>query len=440
MSTYRSLCSLSAFLACVYSPVSPALALSLLKKSLLRKNKRLQQHKHKSKNKHKSDLEPQPGDEEFDKNDPNSYRSLTSAETTFRKKSACAADYVRTFYNPLPSGFRIAEAERSQVDSLGGDSTYGEILPDSLAQILWLMHIGPDDVFYDLGSGIGKTVIQAAMTTPAKKVVGVEVADSRFSVAEKALQTLKKDVAQRTKDEQIVALQQQLAVLKATGVSEDERNKAANGNAMPMASEVTDQLTAAGKRNDANAAKCGYVKDNDLLRGTKPVAFANLGGSGATEQFSMYSGATEKNMDKVKFLNEDFTKVNMQDATVIFSATVLYQPALLAKICNNLGPNVKQFASMSVLELVPECDRRLCLLYHTELPMSWGDTPVRVYRMKQSKTYGDKFCKTSHVAGPGGILMQMPESDPIPVSYWGGKHSAEFVQQEKMLEREAYPS
>ena len=48
-------------------------------------------------------------------------------------------------------------------DFAASEGTYGEILPSSLRRIVQemdLIKLGPDDVFYDLGSGTGKVVAQ----------------------------------------------------------------------------------------------------------------------------------------------------------------------------------------------------------------------------------------------------------------------------------------
>lgn len=81
------------------------------------------------------------------------------------------------------SGFVIlspqekASIERSYTKKT---SIYGEIPYDSLQVILDNEHFGPNDVFYDLGCGVGKVPVQVFLNTPAKKVVGIELSASRF--------------------------------------------------------------------------------------------------------------------------------------------------------------------------------------------------------------------------------------------------------------------
>lgn len=81
------------------------------------------------------------------------------------------------------SGYLISGADARAVRATKGSPTYGEITVTSLARLLEYLDLGPDDVFYDLGSGIGKVVLQVAMTCDIRRVVGIEMAHSRHSAA-----------------------------------------------------------------------------------------------------------------------------------------------------------------------------------------------------------------------------------------------------------------
>lgn len=81
------------------------------------------------------------------------------------------------------SGFTIQEQERNLIEQAGGNATYGEIKPESLAQILDYFKLSASDVFVDLGSGVGKACVQVALTTPAK-AIGIELSTSRHEAAE----------------------------------------------------------------------------------------------------------------------------------------------------------------------------------------------------------------------------------------------------------------
>jgi len=89
------------------------------------------------------------------------------------------------------NAFGIPEHETKLIEERGGAPTYGEIKPESLATIFNDIGVTNKDVFYDLGSGSGKTVIQAYLEFPFKKVVGVELSEKRYNYALEVLQVLR---------------------------------------------------------------------------------------------------------------------------------------------------------------------------------------------------------------------------------------------------------
>jgi SAM-dependent methyltransferase len=90
------------------------------------------------------------------------------------------------------SGFGIDATESTAITQQGGAPTYGEITYEGGQQLLQNLNLTDQDVFYDLGCGIGKLVVQAFFETPAKKVVGMELSPTRCkhakSVQQKVLQ------------------------------------------------------------------------------------------------------------------------------------------------------------------------------------------------------------------------------------------------------------
>lgn len=83
------------------------------------------------------------------------------------------------------SGFSIPTTEREKIGNEGGAATYGEITYDSLKKVLDNLRLKNNDVFYDLGSGVGKVVVQVFLTSPVKKAAGVELSTTRFQHAQK---------------------------------------------------------------------------------------------------------------------------------------------------------------------------------------------------------------------------------------------------------------
>jgi SAM-dependent methyltransferase len=83
-------------------------------------------------------------------------------------------------------GFDIPSRDVRAVSQSKGSSTYGELMPAATLHLLDALALDRDDVFYDLGAGVGKVVLLAAASTPVARAVGVELARSRCDQAERA--------------------------------------------------------------------------------------------------------------------------------------------------------------------------------------------------------------------------------------------------------------
>lgn len=69
--------------------------------------------------------------------------------------------------------------------------TYGEVSVESLTSvILPLLNLQQSDVFYDLGCGTGKIVVQVALQTPCMVSKGIELMENRVREGSRALKRL----------------------------------------------------------------------------------------------------------------------------------------------------------------------------------------------------------------------------------------------------------
>lgn len=84
-------------------------------------------------------------------------------------------------------GFEIPKVDVQEIKKSKGSHVYGEINHQSLTKLLSYLNLGPTDVFFDLGSGVGKVILHTALTTPVKKAVGVELSQTRHHEAKAAL-------------------------------------------------------------------------------------------------------------------------------------------------------------------------------------------------------------------------------------------------------------
>lgn len=71
-------------------------------------------------------------------------------------------------------GYSISEQDREKLSYWYIGHTYGEILFPSFAEILAKAEPKSGDVFYDLGSGVGKATIAASLLYDFSRVVGIE--------------------------------------------------------------------------------------------------------------------------------------------------------------------------------------------------------------------------------------------------------------------------
>lgn len=85
-------------------------------------------------------------------------------------------------------GFEIPKSDEKQVRQSKGSPIYGEINHQSLNKLLDHLKLTSRDVFFDLGSGVGKVVLQTALVSPVKSCIGVELSTARHNDALNALE------------------------------------------------------------------------------------------------------------------------------------------------------------------------------------------------------------------------------------------------------------
>jgi len=79
------------------------------------------------------------------------------------------------------NGFELSYLEKKDHPNLS--LTYGEIHLESFLALLSLAKPRPEHVFYDLGSGVGKTVFAASMVYGFQKAYGIETLKNLNSIA-----------------------------------------------------------------------------------------------------------------------------------------------------------------------------------------------------------------------------------------------------------------
>lgn len=90
-------------------------------------------------------------------------------------------------------GFEIPPEDERRVERSRGSSVYGELMPTATLRLLAQLELRPRDHFVDLGSGLGKVVLLAAMTTAVGRALGVELSPARVAVAERVLSRARRE-------------------------------------------------------------------------------------------------------------------------------------------------------------------------------------------------------------------------------------------------------
>lgn len=89
---------------------------------------------------------------------------------------------MRQLYRDI-DGFEIAASQERRIERTRSSATYGEIMPAATVQLVEALKLGPRDTFVDLGSGVGKVVVAAAMASKVGRAIGVELALDRHRQA-----------------------------------------------------------------------------------------------------------------------------------------------------------------------------------------------------------------------------------------------------------------
>jgi len=81
---------------------------------------------------------------------------------------------INQIYNDI-DGHSISAQAKKKLNYTDKTLVYGEILIDSFCEILKEVNPKENEVFYDLGCGVGKPVIAAALLFPFNKSIGIEL-------------------------------------------------------------------------------------------------------------------------------------------------------------------------------------------------------------------------------------------------------------------------
>lgn len=116
-----------------------------------------------------------------------------AAVTTPAEFNQLCQDYITTLYQGVSGFISYQPGEKETGEKKKVYLTYGEILYPSVSKIIDYIDINENDVFCDLGSGVGKVALQFFLRTPVKKAYGIEYSQKRNHMAEAAYAQVHKE-------------------------------------------------------------------------------------------------------------------------------------------------------------------------------------------------------------------------------------------------------
>lgn len=102
-------------------------------------------------------------------------------------------EYMTLLYQGLSGFISYQPGEKEAGEKNNVYLTYGEILYPSMNKVIEYLDFNEDDVFYDLGSGIGKVGLHIFLKTPVRKSWGIEAAEKRNVHAAKVYAQVKQE-------------------------------------------------------------------------------------------------------------------------------------------------------------------------------------------------------------------------------------------------------
>ncbi len=85
------------------------------------------------------------------------------------------------------AGYKLSHRDRDERKTTERSFVYGEVLPDSFEALMAMAQPQPSERFVDLGCGVGKAVLLAALQFPFAELTGVEQLPSLIRASRLAL-------------------------------------------------------------------------------------------------------------------------------------------------------------------------------------------------------------------------------------------------------------
>lgn len=113
--------------------------------------------------------------------------------------NGCCRPCLDAVQEAVREGRCTSQEEDEAIEAIGGPEAaiYGEITSVGFRSLARRVGLGESDVFADLGSGLGRVVVQAAREFGVERACGIEFAQSRHELAVASLEREADDLASR---------------------------------------------------------------------------------------------------------------------------------------------------------------------------------------------------------------------------------------------------
>jgi len=120
-------------------------------------------------------------------------KASVASETINNLEENCT-EFLDSIYDGTSGYVNYADGEKEKYEKKDVYLTYGEILYPAVDAIINYAPVTEKDVFLDLGSGIGKVVLQWFFKSPIKTAYGIEAYHSRHEVARAVKKKIKAEM------------------------------------------------------------------------------------------------------------------------------------------------------------------------------------------------------------------------------------------------------
>lgn len=110
-------------------------------------------------------------------------------------------------------------AKLAKTNSINYPKNYGEFLFPGLAKLFSELNLTKEDVFLDLGSGLGKGVVQAFLHTEVGEARGIELNEAMHQVATRASYQIQQDLPQFFENRKLTFIQGDFLKIPFEGVT-----------------------------------------------------------------------------------------------------------------------------------------------------------------------------------------------------------------------------